>query len=136
MSSKLSAVGRGWPTWHYLLVAALSAVALVVCLATTWPLDLLPFATLLTCLLLVTRFGRWNPYRGQGWRGVARGLRDEILFAGFVVGILFIVLSSLVTGVMTGQPWLSAGASVLLRLAVVALGVSAVVVPVSSSGRH
>ncbi len=136
MNAKLSPVGRGWPTWHYLLVAALSAVALVVCLATTWPLDLLPLASLLASLLLVARFGHWNPYRAQGWRGVAKALRDEILLAGFVAGILFIVLSGLVTGVMTGQPWLPARASVVLRLAVVALGVSAVVVPVRSTGRH
>ena len=136
MNAKLSPIGREWPTWHYLLVAALSAVALVVCLATTWPLDLLPLASLLASLLLVARVGHWNPYRGQGWRGVAKGLRDEILLAGFVAGLLFIVLSSLVTGVMTGQPWLSAGASVVLRLAIVAVGVSSVVVPASSAGRH
>ena len=136
MNTQLSPVSRRWPTWHYLLVAALSAVALVVWLATTWPLDLLSLASLLASLLLVARFGHWNPYRGQGWRGLAKALRDEILLAGFVAGILFIVFSSLVTGVMTGQPWLPARASVVLRLAVVALGVSAVVVPFRFAGHH
>jgi hypothetical protein len=129
MKTKRSAARRQWPTWHHLLVAALAAVTAVAALATPWPWDLLPLLGLLAGLLVVARFGRWSSYRGQGWRCVANGLIDELVLAGFVTGVLFIVASNLATSVFYGPPWLPAGASLGLWLGVAALGLAAVLLP-------
>ena len=129
MKTQPSAARRQWPTLHHLLVGALAAITVVAGLATPWPWDLLPLLGLLAGLLLVARFGRWSPYRGQGWRGVANGLIDQLVVAGFVSGILFIVVSSLATAVFYGPPWLPVGASLGLELGVAALGLAAVLVP-------
>ena len=130
MHIKPSAVDRQWPTWHHLFVAALAAVTVVAGLGTPWPWDLLPVAGLFTGLLLVARFGRWSPYRGQGRRGVQNGLLDELVLAGFVAGILFIVVSTLLSvALFYGPPWLPAGADLALRLGVVALGLATVLGP-------
>jgi polyhydroxybutyrate depolymerase len=125
-----SSAGRQWPTWHYLLVAALSVTALVAGLATPWPLDLLPVAGLVGSLLLVARFGRWSPYRLRAGRGVVAGLRDSLLLAAFVSGLMLVVVSSAVPGVLTGQPWLTPTGALALRLGVVVAGVLAVLVPI------
>lgn len=131
MNIKPSAVGRQWPTWHHLFVATLTAVIFVGGLATPWPWDLLPVAGLFTGRLLVARFGRWSPYRGQGRRGVANGLLEELVLAGFVAGILFIVVSTLSSvALFYGPPWLPPGADLALRLGVVALGLATVLLPV------
>jgi hypothetical protein len=133
MNTQRSTAGRQWPTWHHLLVAALAAVTVVAGLATPWPWDLLPSLGLFAGLLLMARFGRWSPYRGQGWRGVANGLLDEVVLAGFVTGVLFIIVSSLATAIFYGPPWLPAGAALGLGLGVVALGLAAVLVPTRAS---
>lgn len=129
MNIQPSAVGRQWPTWHHLFVAALAAATVIAGLATPWPWDLLPVAGVFTCLLLMARFGPWSPYRGQGRRGVAKGLLDEVILSGFVAGILFIIVSTLSIALFYGPPWLPARADLALRLGVVALGLATVLVP-------
>lgn len=129
MNAQPDSAGRQWPTWHHLFVAALAAATVIAGLATPWPWDVLPVAGVLTCLLLLAWFGPWSPYRGQGRGGVAMGLLDEVVLAGFVAGILFIIVSTLSSALFYGPPWLPARAELALRLGLLALGLATVLVP-------
>jgi hypothetical protein len=99
-----------------LLVSVLTAVAVVAGLATPWPWDLLALAGLVAGLGIIAQVG-------------GRSLVADLVFAGFVGGLLFIVVSSLATSVFYGPDWLPPSAGVALRLAVLALGLATVALP-------
>jgi hypothetical protein len=101
------------------LVAALTALAVVAGLATSWPWDLVALAGVLAGLVIIARLGH-------------RSLVDELVLAGFVGGVLLLIVSYLATSVFYVPDWLPAGAGLGLRLAVLALGLAAVALPTGS----
>lgn len=120
---------RDWPLIHQLLLAAAVGGGSAAFLAVPWPWDLAVPGAVLAGLLVLAASSRGNPYRSHGLQGITRGLRDDLLLAGFLAGVVLLLVSGLVSSSISGQPWLSPPASLAVQGLVVVLGISSLIVP-------